>query len=307
MSRTIIVSCGGQPVTVERKQDGKIVFHDYDMDTDLAMEALGMDMSPCLYIQKMLLEEEKRPGALNEELLNVSYEEGLFDILDKIPLLIFAGADINTSDASAMADASRQSRYKLMAALVKMGADPNAENGLPLTTTISESQYELLEFLLEHGANPDIDKGRPLSLAADIGDLRAVRILVEGGADPTVNDNIALAIAINGGNVDMFDQLLAVGATIPSDGFQLEYDTKATPEMIDRLFEEFDVTVEEGRGTLEDAVRVQRPDLVEALLRNGVPLEPWDDEIVELAKDQGYDEIVDLLEIWQEGREWVER
>ena len=300
MSRTIIVSCGGQPVTVERRQDGKIVFYDYDLDTDMALEALGLDFSPCIYIHKMVLEEEQRPGALNEELLNTVYEEDTAEIIEKLPLLIFAGADINTNDASAMAESSYQSRYKLMAALVKMGADPNAQDGVPLRTAVSEHQYDLLEFLLRHGANPDIDDGKPLMIAADIGDIEAVRALVEGGANPEVNDNIALAIAINNGNVDMFDQLLAVGASMPSDGFQLEYDTKATPEIIDRIFEEFDVSTEEGRGLLEDAVRVNRVDLVEALLRNGVQLDPWDDEIVEMAKDEGYEEIVEVLEQWQE-------
>ena len=301
MSRTMIVSCGGQIVTVERRSDGKIVFHDYDLETDMAMEALGMEPSPCIQMRQAILEEQKEPGSLNQKLLNIVYDERLDDILEKLPLLIFVGADINAGDGSAIADSSQQSRYTLIRALVKMGANPNAENGVALRTAISENQYDLMEFLLDHGANPDIKGGLPLGIAVELNDPRAARILLfNGSADPQVNDNILMTLAINTGSIDMFDLLLSAGASLPSDGLHLDHDSTATPEIITRVFEEFELTADERRTALEEAVSNGRLDLVEVLLQNGVPLEPYDEEIVEMARDADMDEIADLIERWIE-------
>jgi len=296
MSKTYELECNGQRVTLERTASGDIVFHDYDEETDLVMEALGAEPSGCMYIRRIL----ERASIEGEEFLDKTLLDAAFDgHIDKLPLLVFIGADINVKGGEAIASAARNDDYETVKALAVLGANPNAEEGTPLAVAIIRKELDLARFLIGYGA--DINLSGAIVHAAETDDAAVVRFVLDYGADPTINDNSALAEAINNGNLGMFEMLVVAGAEMPSRGLQISFDTHITDEMIDLIYDEFDISDANGRDALENAVMLDRLDLVKALLYNGVPFDPEDDEMMEIARDQDCDEIAEYLEQWQDG------
>ena len=138
------------------------------------------------------------------KLVNGECRDGRNVQIDIAKLLIYAGADVNTSDPNGRTPLHfiyiKYKRYDAAIAklLIDAGANLNAQDNkgqTPLHTAIGKSYSSpTVEFLIEAGANLNIrdNKGQtPLHLAGTrnnrINGLE--KLLVEAGADPHITDN----------------------------------------------------------------------------------------------------------------------
>jgi len=86
------IDCGDdEPVVMERRGDGELVFHGWDLETELAAQELGFQPSAAFVVW-----DAKRNGTLDKALWDAA-REGHIAIVE---LLLAAGADVDANDES---------------------------------------------------------------------------------------------------------------------------------------------------------------------------------------------------------------
>jgi len=184
MSTSLEIDCGGETVTLEKTDDGDIIFHGWDEETELAAIELGFEPSPCLMIWNAINDDR-----IDEVLRNKSRGGDV----TAVEALLFVGASVNAWD--------RNARTSLHYAALEGLAD-------------------VAKILLNAGAKfdaTDTDGETPLHLSAIFGNYNITKILIDAGANVNVQNNYGDTILHHAawrGRVDAVKILLNAGASV---------------------------------------------------------------------------------------------
>ena len=134
---------------------------------------------------------------------------------DVIKLLNFEG---NPRDNYDLVWAANQGELDKVKLLVEAGADPNSVDPNGMGTLLS-FHPDVLKYLLEKGANPDIQRNEnilPVLVGIAGFNTECLKVLLDGGADPNIaghhNGETALHHAVCGDNFEQVKALLDAGA-----------------------------------------------------------------------------------------------
>jgi len=181
MSTFFDMDCGGETVTLEKTDDGDIIFHGWDEETELAAIELGFKPSACLMLW----------NAINNNHLDyeLSYQVARGSAL-VVDALIFAGASVDANDYvgwTLLHEAAKRGATDIVKILLKAGAsvDAKALAGTPLHAAARRGHTDIVKILLNAGSSVDAKEEEgwtPLHLAARHGQADAVKVLLEAGA-----------------------------------------------------------------------------------------------------------------------------
>ena len=91
-SKFFEIDCGDdEPVVMERRDDGELIFHGWDLETELAAQELGFQPSAAFVVW-----DAARNGRLGEELLDQTW----YGHAAIVELLLAAGAEVNAKNES---------------------------------------------------------------------------------------------------------------------------------------------------------------------------------------------------------------
>lgn len=150
--------------------------------------------------------------------------------LDKVEVLLAAGADVNETDTQGRTPlyvASSAGDLELVQALLAAGADAAAatQDGFnPLHTAARHGHHNVMQLLLAAGANFNAaanDDSSPLHTAARYGHHKVVRLLLEAGADVNAARQegwTPLLFAAQEGHRKVVQLLLEAGAGVNAEG-----------------------------------------------------------------------------------------
>ena len=216
MSTSFEMDCGGEAVTLEKTDDGNIIFHGWDEETELAAIELGFEPSACWIVW----------NAINNDLLNEElFEKGRHGNLLLVEALLFVGASANEDHGSW---------------------------GTLLHVAAEYGHVDVVKILLEAGASVDAidpEDWTPLHIAARNGYLNIVWDLLDAGASvyaETEHKWTPLHHAAARGHEDVVEDLLKAGASVDSktsNGFTpldwaLDYKRTAVVKFIEDWIEE---------------------------------------------------------------------
>jgi len=147
------IDCGDdEPVVMERRGDGELVFHGWDLETELAAQELGFQPSAAFVVW-----DAKRNSRLDDELLDQAWEGDAA----VVELLLAAGADVDAKDEAgwtALHDAATRGYDDVVELLLVAGADVEAKSNTGWTALHYAAQeghaavVELIEsWVAEHG------------------------------------------------------------------------------------------------------------------------------------------------------------
>jgi len=296
MSKTYELECNGSRVIVERLPSDEIVFHHYDVETDIAMEALGDDPSPCLTLWRAIQSDGdgldvamfKRVAAMDHE---------------AVKLLLFAGANPRDRDSGAFHDifegiyhTTDDEELEMIDILIDAGTDIDVSEGFPLNTAIMRGNTPLAKYLIDKGA--DMELSAALNQALHRGNEEVAQYLIDKGADVEFEDNAAITIAATYGMTDIVESLISAGAGRNSS---LEDALTAAAEnghadIVERLIDAGAYVPSIGNNALDRAITEGHRAVVILLLENGVQLPDGAPEEAMYAYDHGnYEYAADVL------------
>jgi len=191
------IDCGDdESVVMERRDDGDLVFHGWDIETELAAQELGFQPSACLVVW-----DAQRNDRLDEE-LRAQVLEGHTAVVE---LLLAAGADVDAKNNygwTALHYAAAYGHADVVELLLEAGADIKAKNnsgGTALHYAAAYGHADVVELLVSAGANvnaQDKDGWTALFWASFKGYVAVVELLLASGAV----DKYALHLAAQGGH-----------------------------------------------------------------------------------------------------------
>jgi len=212
------IDCGNdEPVVMERRDDGELVFHGWDLETELAAQELGFQPSACFMVW-----EAKRTGTLDKALRNAA-RDGHAAVVE---LLLAAGADVkakNEYGETALHQAAWYGHAAIVELLLAAGADVDAQDEAGWTAlheAAQEAHAAVVELLLAAGADVNAQSNAgwtALHQAAENGHAAVVELLLAAGADIKAKNNsggTALHYAAWGGDAAVVELLLAAGADV---------------------------------------------------------------------------------------------
>jgi len=159
MSTFFDIDCSGDTVTIEKTNNGDLIFHGYDEDAEMAAVELGFEPSPCWIVWTAINNDD-----LGKELHNQSYRGN--DLLVKV--LLFAGANVEAED--------KDGYFKRT----------------PLHVAATNNYTNVVKILLEAGASLDAtdrDGWTPLHEAAMWNHADVAKVLLEAGASVDARNN----------------------------------------------------------------------------------------------------------------------
>jgi len=211
MSTFFDMDCGGETVTIERTDNGDIIFHGWDEETELAAIELGFEPRPCWIVWDAINDD-----TLNFELLYQIHEGNTL----LVEALLFVGASISTTNyigSTPLHLAAQFGQADVASVLLKAGASTEAgdNNGwTPLhVAAASRGNVDVAKILLEAGASVDAkddDRHTPLHEAAYRGNADVAKILLEAGASVdarTQSGETPLSIATSYSSVEVVEIL----------------------------------------------------------------------------------------------------
>jgi len=184
MSTFFELDCGGETVTLEKTDDGDIIFHGWDEETELAAIELGFEPSDCFALWSAINEDSL------DEVLRQQCELG--DVAAVVALL-FVGASADAKDHDGWA---------------------------PLHYAAAYGNEDVVKLLLEAGASvnaQDLGGWSPLHYAAQNGNTDIAKILISAKASIDANNHgnrTPLHIATLNCKTDAIEILLRSGANV---------------------------------------------------------------------------------------------
>jgi hypothetical protein len=137
------LECGGdEPVVMERRDDGELIFHGWDQEAEEAAIELGFEPSLCWKVWQ-------RKDHLDLGLIDVAEGD-----LEEVAALLAAGADVHASEDDAIFVAAEHGHLEVAKLLIDHGADVNVFYEAPLAVAATDEMHELL---IEAGADPNVD------------------------------------------------------------------------------------------------------------------------------------------------------
>ena len=145
------IDCGDdEPVVMERRGDGELVFHGWDLETELAAQELGFQPSAAFVVW-----DAKRNSRLDDELLDQAWEGDAA----VVELLLAAGADVkakNNIGWTALHYAATRGYAAVAELLLAAGADVDAKSEYGSTAlhfAAARGYDDVVELLLVAGAD----------------------------------------------------------------------------------------------------------------------------------------------------------
>jgi len=245
MSQFFEIECSeGRVVTIEITDAGDALFHDYDIETELAAQELGFAPDLCYkiwaFLQPLWNDDSSQRKTANELLLQIVDEEIFDPDLDLsrsdkralfqsglVDILVALGADPNASNdepETALALATNYGFADAVRTLLAAGADPNAEDSLAVRWAAGGPAPDILQLIIDAGADVTALDNAALRKTADLGYPNEARILLEAGADVAALSHEALLSAALGGHLVTLDVLL-----------QYTTDTQRVRQLVEQL------------------------------------------------------------------------
>ena len=149
MTAFLDMDCGGETVTIEKTDNGDIIFHGWDEETELAAIELGFEPSLCLMLWNAINNDK-----LDIELLNYTSDGNTL----MVETLLFAGASANAIGLggwSPLHEAAAEGNADVVKVLLEAGAsvDARTKSGeTPFSIAISVEVAEILkDWIEDHG------------------------------------------------------------------------------------------------------------------------------------------------------------
>jgi len=208
-SKLFEIDCGDdEPVVMERRDDGELIFHGWDLETELAAQELGFQPSLCYDVWKA-----KQEDRLNQVVdIEAVAAEPKFEArsVPRIAAFLAAGADPNYEGAGAFKDAARRGMPDLLQVYIAAGVRQKYIDRA-LWLAAKHGKNEAVKVLLRSGADVNTNNGKALYMAAEKGKTETVRILLECGADIYLAPYVAVTarqIASRMGHTDIVKMIL---------------------------------------------------------------------------------------------------
>jgi len=189
MSAFLDMDCGGETVTIERTDNGDIIFHGWDEETELAAIELGFKPSACWVVWNAINEDR-----LDAELLDQARKGNAL----AVEALALVGSHVETGDNeewTPLHAAALLGHINVVKVLIKAGANVDLidhDGWTPLHATLQNGYTDITNVLLEAGASVDAkdkDCWTPLHKAVAYGYVDIVNILLEAGASVAAGKN----------------------------------------------------------------------------------------------------------------------
>jgi len=147
-SKFFEIDCGDdEPVVMERRDDGELVFYGWDLETELAAQELGFEPSAAFVVW-----DAQRNGRLDEALLAQTNVGNIA----AVAALLAAGANVHTAEDEAIDRAADFGYLELVKVLISAGADVHIFYESPLNTALEQGNIEMAELLISAGANREM-------------------------------------------------------------------------------------------------------------------------------------------------------
>ncbi len=229
--------------------------------------------------------------------------------LDCLRILLGAGANVNATSIkgwTALMITVKSKDQKTTEFLLSHGADVNhlsPDRWTALAVATYQSDIIIMQTLIISGADTETKSSHdwtPLMHAAYKGDRESVYLLMEAGADvhaASQRDETALLLAAAGGYREIVQVLLMAGCA-PEPAWASKTDVPAGRGDVEGTGSDVRAMAL-GWTPLMLACQIGSVDIAKMLLDQGVSLEtrsPYCKNALEIAKENGRDEIVKLLE-----------
>jgi ankyrin repeat protein len=178
-SKFFELDCGeDEPVVMERREDGELIFHGWDRNAELAAIELGFEPSTCF-----LVWEAAKNNWLDDAMIK-AVKKGK---TAAVAALLAAGADVHAWDGvhehdAALLWAADECHADIVKVLLEAGANVHALGDFALQQAADNGCLEIVQMLLEAGANVNADNSLALDWAAEEGHLAVVELLLQAGA-----------------------------------------------------------------------------------------------------------------------------
>jgi len=219
------IDCGyDEPVVLERTSGGRVVLHNFDVDTELAAQELGFEQSPCYRLWKIISDTSGDPAALCANRLSRRLVlDAAHGRTGSVELFLLAGADPRHSRSMALRFAAHRGHPAVVELLLAAGADiPESD---ALFHASEAGCAEVVELLLAAGAGQgaaaQASAERALLAAARYGKNEVIKLLVAANVPRNAaallkDKKLLFALAIHRNDAVLVRRLLSAGTT-PTD------------------------------------------------------------------------------------------